>query len=98
MGEQAVFEVTVNEDGSITPLAIDGSFTFENGATVRLTGSVSTLEKGEHTLLSCTGLTAGQPGSWTIEGGSDRFTYVVSVQDGALVLRVLSPGTMLFLR
>lgn len=95
MGEQAVFDVPVSEDGSITPLVINGSFTFEHGATVRLSGSVSKLEKGDHTILSCTGLVAGQPGRWTVEGGSSRFTTIVSVQDGALVLRVLNPGTIL---
>jgi len=98
MGEQAVLEVPVGEDGSIAPLIINGSFTFENGATVRLTGPVNNLVKGDYTLISCTGLTAGQPGRWTVEGGTDRFTYSVYAQDGALVLRVLNPGTMLLFK
>lgn len=95
MGEQAVFEVTVSEDGTITPLVINGSFTFEHGATVRLIGAVNKLGKGDYTLVSCDGLAAGQPGTWTVVGGSDRFTYAVGVQDGALVLHVLNPGTIL---
>jgi len=98
MGEQAVFEVTVNENGTITPLVIDGSFTFELGAILRLTGSVSNLGEGVYTLISCTGLTAGQSGSWTVQGGiADHFTYSVDAQDGALVLRVSNPGTLLLI-
>ena len=96
VADGGVLEIAVADDGSVAPLGISGKLTLAGGR-VALTGAAAKIRLGLWPLAD----DAVVSGSWTVEnadGSARRKLVRLFESDGALYLRVDSPGFMLMVR
>jgi hypothetical protein len=96
VADGGVLEIAVADDGSVAPLGISGKLTLAGGRVV-LTGAAAKIRLGLWPLAG----DAVVSGSWTVEnadGSARRKLVRLFESDGALYLRVDSPGFMLMVR
>lgn len=95
----AVFEVPVKADGSVDTLSFNGTIDLSAGGTVVLTGdSVKNIAAGDHVLVSSASIAAGVLDGWTVANAPRNRFVTLSLRDGAFVLSVTKPGSMIFIR
>ena len=93
----SVFEVVVNQDGSITSgPSVTGAVDMSNGGVVRLTGKTNALAVGEYLLVSSSSVNLG--GAWTVGGYDGKKRVALHRRGDGLWLTVSTAGLLIMVR
>ena len=95
--DSADLEIVVNPDGSVSPVAVDGTIDLSRGGCIRFVGAVENLALGQHVLLA--GVGSATIGDWTIDTSSlqnRRLEVSLTVSNGNVVIGVYPLGTIIY--